>query len=77
MGKTDRRPIADAAQLVGVHRNTLSRWVKAGKLPAIREIRGNVVATLVSVSDVRKLVGTGIKAGRPPLLDKSRRKLKG
>lgn len=59
-------PLNEAAELVGAHRNTLSRWVKSGKLKATREIKGNVVAAMVSVAEVRRLVGDGLKAGRPP-----------
>ena len=73
----DLRPINEAAELAEVHRNTLGRWVKAGKLKPRRELRGNMMATLVSLAEVRRLVGEGLKPGRPPEAGKAESKGKG
>jgi hypothetical protein len=59
-------PITDTAYLVGINRNTIRRWLNAGKLESRPgPPKGNVMTKLVSVAAVRALVGDGIHAGRP------------
>jgi transposase-like protein len=66
MGNKDLSSLSDAADAVGMNRNTLARWVKAGKLKAETGYVRNLQTTLVSLADVRRLVGEGIGPGRPP-----------
>jgi hypothetical protein len=51
----DYETMSKAADLAGVDRQTIARWVKLGKLAGKNTTRGNLVATLVSVARVRKL----------------------
>lgn len=60
------QPLNRAAEIVGVHRVTLSRWVKAKRLKTRKGQVRNLQATLVNIEDVRRLVGEGLKPGRPP-----------
>ena len=65
MPKDDWQPLSKAATLAGVHRLTLGRWVKARKLRTRTGYVRNLKATLVNVADVKKLVGEGVRPGRP------------
>jgi predicted site-specific integrase-resolvase len=49
-----------AAIEIGIARQTIARWLKDGKLKGKKTKIGHLTATLVSVSDVRKL-----KAAQP------------
>lgn len=40
-GRTIR--VREAAKILGVHRNTVSAWVKAGRLTAVKGCHGRVV----------------------------------
>jgi len=57
---SDQKTVKEAAAAAGVDRHTIARWVKTGKLKGKKTTVGNLVATLVSVSEVRKL-----KAAQP------------
>jgi transposase-like protein len=57
--------ITRAARKTGISRITLRRWVIAGKLKAKAKMVNNRPTTLVSLAAVRKLVGDGVKPGRP------------
>lgn len=61
----DYLPLRKAADEAGVSRHTLGRWVKARKLASRDGTSGGLPAKLVSVAEVRRLVGDGLKAGRP------------
>jgi len=55
----------DAAEEVGVHRNTISRWVRTGRLKRTRQvIRNHLICTLVDLDEVRAEVAK-ITRGRP------------
>jgi hypothetical protein len=54
-----------AADKVGVNRNTIRRWVRAGKLQGKPGIVGNRPVVLVAMDEVRKLAAGGVKPGRP------------
>jgi predicted site-specific integrase-resolvase len=56
--------ITDAARKAGVDRNAVARWVKAGLLAGKRKKVGNLIATMVSVDDVRR-VAKDHRPGRP------------
>ncbi len=67
-------------EAAGTNRITLGRRLRRGRLTWRTETRGNVLAKLVDVKELRKLVGDGLKAGRPrnsAAKDKSRTKRKG
>lgn len=53
-----------AAIIVGIDRNTIARWVAAGRLKGKKAMMRNLSATLVSVAAVRKLKN-GETRGRP------------
>jgi predicted site-specific integrase-resolvase len=63
--KPDLIPMRDAAKLAGVARETVSRWVQAGRLKRVehKQVR-NLVATLVDPKEVQKLAEM-ITSGRP------------
>ena len=61
----DMRPMSEVAELAGVDRNTLARWVKAKKLKSRTAMVRNLKATLVSLSEVKALVAKGVRPGRP------------
>jgi hypothetical protein len=61
----DWTPITTVADLVNVNRLTLRRWVNAGKLKAKPGIVDRRPVVLVSLTAARKLVGNGLKMGRP------------
>jgi predicted site-specific integrase-resolvase len=61
------KPIKEVAGIVGIDRNTLARWVAAGKVKGKRSMGKRLPVVLVSVAAVRKLVGDGISPGRPRL----------
>ncbi len=54
-----------AAKSAGVHRVTVAKWVSEGKLKTRTKPVRNLTATLVNLAEVRKLVGGGLKPGRP------------
>lgn len=62
----DWLPLGRASAAAGVNARTLGRWVAAGKLRARRAIVNGLPAKLVSVAEVRRLVGEGVRPGRPP-----------
>jgi len=51
----DEMTMRQAAIEAGVSRQTVSVWLKAGKLKGRKTKVGHLMATLVSVADVRKL----------------------
>jgi transposase-like protein len=61
----DRKSISEAARHFDINRNTLSRWVKAGKLKTQLGIVDGRPSVLVDMAAVAKLVGTGVAPGRP------------
>ncbi|HEX4796188.1 MAG TPA: hypothetical protein VH370_20530 [Humisphaera sp.] len=60
----DVQAVNRAAEITGVARGTISRWLKSGKLKGKKTTVGNLVATLVSVAAVRKLKASQPR-GRP------------
>ena len=60
-----RKSLKDAAEILGINRRTLGRWVDKGMVKTRPGQVRNLTAKLVDVSTVRKLVGDGIKSGRP------------
>lgn len=62
----DFLPLKQAAEKTGIDRNTLARWVKAGKLKSRKGHVRHLQTTLVSVAAVKALIPPGgVKAGRP------------
>jgi hypothetical protein len=61
----DWQPLSKAADIVGVHRMTLGRWVRTKKLRTRSGQVRNLKTTLVNVEEVRRLVGSGLAPGRP------------
>ena len=46
---------AQAAEIVGVNRATITRWAKAGKLPTVIKAPGELGTRLFNRSDVERL----------------------
>jgi hypothetical protein len=57
--------IGEASAVAGVNRNTISRWIGRGLLKTKPSIINRRPVVLVSLAAVKKLVGDGIKPGRP------------
>lgn len=57
--------IREAAATVGVKRDTIARWIRAGKLEATTQRAGRFVVRLVDLAAVERLA-QAIRRGRPP-----------
>jgi len=55
MGTDNLKTVRQAAIDAGVDRNTIARWLKAGKLKGKKTRVGHLTATLVSVKEVQRL----------------------
>jgi len=60
----DFQPLKKAAELAGVDRNSVARWVKEGLLKSRKGRVRNLQTTLVSVAAVKALAVTR-RPGRP------------
>jgi hypothetical protein len=66
MKDKDFQPVSRAAEMTGVHRVTLSRWISAKKLKTRRgPLVRNLSTTLISIKAIRKIAAGGVKPGRP------------
>jgi len=52
--------LTKASALIGIHPNTLRRWITLGKVQASKAINGQ---TLVPASEVQRLLTEGAKQG--------------
>jgi predicted DNA-binding protein (UPF0251 family) len=64
----DWRPMKEAAETLGIHRNTLWRWATAKRIKTkSRPVEGsNLLQRLVDIESLKGLVGDGLKPGRRP-----------
>lgn len=60
----ERKSISEVADIVGVNRNTLARWIKDGKLKSSRGRVRNLQTKLVDVDEARALAAD-CRPGRP------------
>jgi excisionase family DNA binding protein len=51
----DEITVAQAAELIGVDRSTVTRWITRGRLVPTRKLPGRTGATLVALADVQAL----------------------
>lgn len=66
----DWRSIGEACEALSIHRNTVWRWIKSGKIECrpgpMTGAAGNIASKLVNLDQLRPMVGAGLKIGRPP-----------
>lgn len=55
MATTDLIPTVEAAELLGVKRSTLTRWVQSGRLDEAMKLPGETGARLFRRSDIDRL----------------------